>query len=366
MKKTVGVITMHRIINYGSFLQAYATQCLIEKLGYSCEIIDYQYPNTRHISQSKKRKSLRSIVAFVLGCFLLTPTSRKKKKIFDIVFSKLNLSKIYYKNAERLISIPPIYDIYITGSDQTLNPKHIKGDSMFLLSFAHETAKRVAFSASLSVSNIEDKYQDVYKKYLSKYSSISLREYSGVSPIKTLTGITPSVTLDPTLLLTKEEWLESFPKNRYKGEKFILFYLISHSFDSTPYIYELLQYLQKETGLVIYSFSKIDLKYNLRYKNLYESGIDDFISLFANATSVVTSSFHGTAFSVNFGVPLYSVVPRSVNDTRQVDLLKAVSLEESIVYIGDEFREVDKTVDKMKMNFLREDSISTLNTMLKD
>ena len=347
----VGVITMHKVINYGSFLQAYATQKVIEDMGHICDIIDYDFPNEWHYENGlNKRMTFKTQISNVLYPLGIKKNHRKKKKILQAVYNYLNLSE-RFRNPNDILNSTLEYDVYITGSDQTWNPKHTKGDSIFLLSFAPENTKKISFSASLAANNLDLNYKYVFSKWLRKYTAISIRDANGNDVIKELTGKNAKVTLDPTLMLSRTEWIEFGKKCKEKtiNESYIIFYLIKHSFDPTPYIYEILKELQKDSNLKVVSFTKIPAKYGIKYSNCSDISVEGYIKLFENAAFVVTSSFHGTAFAVNFGIPLYSVVP-SLNspDDRQSSLLKRLKLNNCIVPIGKKFDKISPLYDVQK------------------
>ena len=364
-KKTIGVITMHRVINHGSFLQAYATQKTIEKLGYVCEIIDYIFPNSWHYEKGlKKSNSLKSKIVKLTTSLGLTSGQRKKNRINNAIEKYLNLSKNSYQTPDEILKTPPEYDIYVTGSDQTWNPKHTFGDETFLLDFAGQNAKKVSFSASLAGKNMNEVYKEIFKRNLTQYRHISIRDKNGNIIINELLGKNAHLTLDPTMVLNKKEWSD-FGKektNVFATEKYIVFYLITHSFDATPYIYEILKELQEKTNFKVYSFTEIPAQYNINYASCADMGVEAFIHLFETASYVVTSSFHGTAFATNFGIPLYSVVPAINNeDDRQGSLLKQLDIENCLVPIGKPFETINPNYDIEKeqhlLDILREDTI---------
>ncbi|TQP30073.1 polysaccharide pyruvyl transferase family protein, partial [Vibrio cholerae] len=251
-------------------------------------------------------------------------------KINRAVNRYLNLSK-RYKNPYEIKNSPPIYDVYITGSDQTWNPKHTKGDDTFLLKFAPENAKKISFSASIAGKNLNEEYHLSFKELLNQYDHISIRDSGGNAIMKDLIGKDVRVTLDPTLMLNRKEWSE-FAKNsklNLPKDGYIIFYLITHSFDVTPYIYKLLKELQVNTGLKVYSFSKIPSSFGISHETCSDISVEDFIELFEKSSYVVTSSFHGTAFAVNFSIPLYSVIDSlDTTDDRQVSLLRKLEIEQ--------------------------------------
>ncbi len=370
-EKKVGVITMHRIINYGSFLQTYATQTIIENLGHKCEIIDYKFPNDWHYTNGLENKStFKSNLSRIVYPLRLTKSHRKMSNIRLAIGKYLNLSSCYQSRKEIKLN-PPIYDTYVTGSDQTWNPKHTVGDPTFLLDFAPISARKISFSASLAGNKIDTKYLSVFKQELCKYQNISVRDANGKKLIHDISGKDSIVTLDPTLILNKEQW-SSFGRNRrnkYSDKSYIVFYLITHSFDPTPYIYELLKELQQTTGYKVYSFTKIPEEFNINYEDCADIHVEEFIQLYENAKYVVTSSFHGTAFAVNFGVPLYSVIDdKNQSDDRQSSLLKALGIENCIVGKGTKFENIYPnyvvSMQQQKLNELRERSIVYLKNSL--
>lgn len=125
--KKVGLLTMHRVFNYGSILQAYATQTIIESLGFICDVIDYQYPNKIH---KCGKFDIHQFIGFLLQLKQGFPELRRRKKFRRFYKKYFHLTR-YYPTKESLERNPPIEDVYIVGSDQTWNTRHIR---MILLS----------------------------------------------------------------------------------------------------------------------------------------------------------------------------------------------------------------------------------------
>lgn len=366
-RKSVGIITMHKVINYGSFLQAYASQSIIESLGHKCEIIDYIFPNEWHVANGLKQStSIKTRVSNYIYALGLTKAHRKRLRIEQAINKHLNLSA-EFRNPKDIKDNPPVYDVYVTGSDQTWNTKHTKGDTTFLLSFAPVGGKKISFSASIAGKDLEDKYKDSFKKHLNNYDKVSIRDTNGNKIISNLIGKNASVTLDPTLVLSRESWSE-FGRGKelkYRNKNYIVFYLITHSFDPTPYIYELLKKLQVKTGFDVYSFTTIPEEFGIEHSVCSDISVEHFIQLFESAKYVVTSSFHGTAFAVNFGIPLYSVI-NDVNsaDDRQASLLSKLRINNCLVPAGKVFEDINPFYDveneQKELNGLRTQSIKYL------
>jgi len=358
-KLKVGVITMHRVVNYGSFLQAYATQKVIESLGMLCEIIDYKFPNSLHRKKIDFKKILSELP--------ISRTQKMKRYFLKLLKKHLNLSN-FFSDTNSIHSNPPLYDVYITGSDQTLNPKHTQNDSTFLLSFAPENKTKIMFSASFSENNLNVYIEKLFINNLNKYDAISLREPSTYLEEKLKKRI--EITLDPTLLIEKDTWVKNFPYIQKEKEPYILLYMLSYSFDPSPYIYNLLKYLQKKTELKVLSLSNIPKKYDIKHKNLRGCSVNDFIGLFDKASYIITSSFHGTAFSLTFCKPLFSIIPDCKKDCRQVSLLNLLGCSNCAIQINTPFEKTNPFYDIKKMQDVlhqqREKSVQYLKNSIKE
>lgn len=330
MKKKVGLITIYHVPNYGSVLQTYATQILLEELGLDCNIINYKYPNEYHHSLGRPRRSLKSKIG---GLFGLTPSHRKANKLKKFKKEHFKFTKLYSHLNELKHENWDNYDMFVVGSDQVWKSKYTLGDTAFLLSFVPEGKKRISIASSFATSSIPENYRETYKRELEKFSAISVRESNGIDIINKELSLacTPKVVLDPTLLLSKEKWMEIVPRSGFiKKKKYILLYMLTYAFEPRPYIFEVLKHLQEQDDYDIIALEGYTPKENangVEMINKTDSSIPEFIDLFANADIVVTSSFHGTAFAVNFGIPLISIVPGDKGDDRQSTFLKNVGLD---------------------------------------
>ena len=333
-QKKIGIITMHRINNYGSVLQAFALQYIIEKMGFDVQLIDYNYPNifqyTRGVALPKndwKAKVIKSMS-------WLHPYNRYDYKFQDFRNRYFKLSP-YYKDFDVIHQKAISYDLYITGSDQVWNPKFTKGDTTFLLDFAEKNANKISYASSFSCTQLGKEYEATYSELLAQYQAISVREWGGVELVKRLTGQQAVITVDPTLLLDDNAWKTVVSKRCRYSKNYILLYVLSYSFNPVPYIYDLALYLSRKLNLQIVVLGKHP--YLSKYKNvesILDAGPLEFLQLIENAVCVVTSSFHGTAFSVNYKKPVYAVVNDKNDDDRISSFLSDLSLDESIIPMG--------------------------------
>ena len=343
-KKTVGMITMHKVINYGSALQAYALQKVIADMGYGCEIIDYIFPNNYHLSEQELQARKITWKSYVKKYMPVKSAWRniqiKHYKIKRFWGKHFKLSSMTYSTPGELQSSTPVYDIYVTGSDQVWNPRFMKGDPSFFLSFTPEGAQKVAFSPSFACAEIPDSHVPAYKKLLSEYTHISVREQNGAQIVKNLLDRNVPVTLDPTLLLTPVEWkrLCPAPKKKSPRQQYILAYVLNYAFNVVPYIYDLIKHVQKELGYEVIFLGVVPKELKHVAKSAIGVGPIEFLDFFENASFVVSSSFHGTSFAANYNIPFYTVVDGNTgNDDRQLSLMRTLGIESRAVPVGTDF-----------------------------
>ena len=364
--KKVGVITMHRIINYGSALQAYATLNAVSKFGYEAELIDYIFPNKK-----KNSTFLVKVKNLTLRIILFLFHGGKEKRFKSFYADYYNCSK-KFSSPEDLKSEHPSYDILLTGSDQVWNPLYTGDDYSFLLSFSEDGTPKISYASSFSKSILPEEYKAIYAKCLRDYRFISVREASGINVVRELIGKTPFCACDPTLLLSKEEWgrLACKGKQLVKGE-YVLLYILAYAYNPYPEILNIIEYVKKQTNLPI-----VILDGSLRTnkvegaRNIKNAGPLEFLRLVKNASFVVTTSFHGTAFALNFERPFFSVLSdNSKNDTRMMDLLQAVGADDRALVYNKVIENKDLSMDYVtitsRIKAIRRESSDYLKMILR-
>lgn len=340
MKKRIGIITMHKVWNVGSALQAYATQRSIENLGHSSELIDYKYPNIEHRAAQgniKEAKDLNimgllRIIAQKMKRAITRPKVNLYKKFYNDFFKCSNKT---YNTRSSLSENPPLYDIYMTGSDQVWNPKYIGYDTNYFLDFAPKDKKRVSYASSFSSREIPPHLFNVYSQKLAEYDYISVRESSALSIVKDMTGKAASLVCDPTLLLNNDDWMQIADTSIVKPQApYLLVYVLGYAYNPYPEIYNYIERVNNELKLPIIYLNAIPGRLKNKYKEIKIDnwGPVEFLYLVKNAKFIITDSFHGTAFALNLGTPFISCVKsKNSSDSRMLDLLKTVKAEERAV-----------------------------------
>ncbi len=311
----VGILTFHRAINFGALLQAYALQRVIQSKGCDCQVIDYQSYciDSRYLDPSLKK--CRTVRALVQHALYSKGKTAKKKNFRQFAAENLSMSEPC-RDKKDLERLSETYDIFISGSDQVWNYKITDFDSAYFLNFVSETRKKNAFAASFGISDIPREHIDFYRGQLQSYRRLSVREHRGKEIIKKLIGREAEVVMDPTLLLSKEAWLES-ASGEVPEETYILIY----SFGLPQTLRTFTENLAKKMGMkIVYvPVSNFSLRNRLNAEYKTNIGPAEYLALFRNAHFVVTNSFHGTVFSLIFEKPFFVEKKKSAPDNSRFD-----------------------------------------------
>lgn len=358
---------MHRPVSFGSSLQAYALQYKIESLGYNAEIIDYKYPNSLHSKQNYFKRCLVKIFRLLMNMPFGFPNIIEGYRFRNFRLNYLKLSSTY-NSASDLVANPPLYDIYCTGSDQVWNSKFTKGDTSFLLSFISKDNKKISYASSFAIDYIVSDYIQLYKTYLSQYEHISVRESSGIKIIRELVARPAQLVCDPTLLLTKEEWQPLIQYSKIKINKpYILVFMLTYSFNPYPEADRIIDKVKHELGHHIVFLSGRKQDYLRKDATVIKSaGPCEFLELVWNASYIITSSFHGVAFSVNFEKDFIAIVKKGHTDSRLISFLKKVNMEDhAVAYDSLDNLSLAHTKSYTELQKFRNDSINYLETILQ-
>ncbi len=301
--KNIAIVTINSL-NYGNRLQNYALQTVLESLGYKTETI------RRNVSENSLLYKLKNYAHYIWKPNYATQIFKFNK---SIKWSK----KVYESDLEDLNDS---YDYFIVGSDQVWNPYfYFTGTDLDFLTFAN-TSRRIAYAASFGVSEIPDEKIIDFKNKLKNFKKISVRENAGAEIITKLSGARVPVVLDPTMLLTAEQWrgIEKRPHNMPK-EKYTLVYCVeSMSADVRKKVEE-----EKKKGLV--------LEVRKRNGKEWAVGPNEFLYLIDHAEKLITDSFHGTVFSILFHTPFVVCDRDDLNMYSRLDtLLKTFEIETEI------------------------------------
>jgi len=308
--KKVAIVSCYFQKNYGSMLQAFATQKALNYLGYENETICID-----GISKEIRNAKLKH---YIFQLFDFSLIKGKIGFIKRIILQKINKefktnikirNKKFIKFRERfkiskqcnsrkeLTAYCKEFSSILVGSDQLWLPSNIDAD-YYTLSFVPDEINKISYATSFGVSMIPQRQWGIANIFLNRINHVSVRENTGKEIVNKVSYRDVPVVCDPTLLFTSEQWAEDFPIERIIKEEYIFCYFLGNNPDQRAFV----QKVKDLTGLKIVALLHLDeyIKIDCNFPDYAPFDVDpaDFVNLIRNAEYVFTDSFHGTIFSV--------------------------------------------------------------------
>lgn len=308
----IAQVTLNGYFNYGNILQKFALHHTLKKFTDFTEVL---WPSPAGLFSEKGGMPGVQCVRhndrpeWEQKFFLREAVRQSKFKDFENLHIKTRFNLPYFEE------IADEYDFFVVGSDQVWNQNYGK---IFLEFVPRE--KKISYAASMGSAGIVADKQELFRRGISNFNFISVREERAAKVVKELTGRTPILLLDPALLLTQNEWLAVAQKPTWFKERYSRGYILTYYLSKMPS--PEVKTLAAELDLPV-----INLLDTENY-NHYTVGPAEFIWLFAHASLIFTNSFHGAAFSVLFKRPFIVNTLRSKNDTRMASFLKLFNFED--------------------------------------
>lgn len=364
--KRIGIITFHRAHNYGAILQTYALQKVLSK-DYDVKIIDYRNEDIEkdykifNIDTQNIKSAIKSITSSII--YMIKNINRFKK--FDKFIKENLILTDQYNSESELKENYPKLDVYITGSDQVWN-YNISGKKIdsYTLKFGDKSIKKLSYAASIGTNTFDESHKEKYIENIGELDFISVREENAKEYLKDIINKPLEVTLDPTLLLNRNQWDELLEKTK-ENNKYILGYAVSKESE----YYKTLNYISDITRMKIVHFNKRNNKIKNIYKNAYATGPVEFLYLIKNAEYVIATSFHATVFSIIFHKKFWIIPPKKVS-SRITNLLEKLGIQDRIITSLDELKkkDYDKNIDyeevERKLDIERAQSIDWLKNAI--
>ena len=365
--KKIKIITFHSAHNYGAILQVYALQKVLGKEN-DVEVINYRNNNIDNTYKLINPETLKTILKSIIKNILYFRRNiTRYNKFENIIKERLNLTK-KYNSEEQLKKDFPKADVYITGSDQVWNTSITKGlQDSYTLNFGDDYTKRISYAASIGKSKLTDTEKAVFKEKISKLDFISVREEDAKKLLTPVINKPIDVVLDPTLLISKEEWENEIRDLGKEKEEYILAYTVG----ADDEYYKIINELSEKTNLKVIHFETRNKKIKNVLRNAYTSDPFEFINLIKNAKYVVCTSFHATVFSIIFNKKFF-VIPHRQTGSRVTNLLKKLGIENRIYNDLKEFKDRDYNFDtnweevEEKIEQEKDKSLNWLNNSIQD
>lgn len=358
-KKKIGILTFYHTTNYGALLQMYALyHSIAEKCGnteiirYTCDAVERR-ENLSLLKSKNPKQFLRTLL-------LKVPNYIKRKNFRKFEENKFVFSEQIY-TAETLSKLNEEYDSVIVGSDQVWNFKLTGNDMGFFLTGVSDI-KKYAYAASFGSESIDVSTTPKIGESLKEFDLISVRETSAVDIVNNVCGIKPYFVLDPTFLLTADEWRGIAGKKNKKEKPYILLYLIQNKKKTIAYAKKIAMkngWNVKYINISPYHASNVD--------NIRSADPNEFLKLIDNASLVITGSYHGLALSVNLGKPVYYELSEKQNNynARISSLISTLEMEEcKLDYENNDIPDIKYDKIQKKLSVLREQSNAVLNLII--
>ena len=296
--------------NYGSVLQSLALQYKLDQLNVKNEIIQYE----EYIS-----RKMRMEIFFKLQVPKLLSTEILRKKIIltkrkkdDEIYNRVlrDRTNVFtefvaqkftfsprYENIEQIITDMPKYNGILLGSDQLWCPSDLIID-YHTLSWVPEKVYKATYATSFGVARLTGGQRKKVKQFITRFSDLSVREKSAVQFLETACNINVKQVLDPTLLLTRNEWDKLLKENKIIQEKYIFCYFLSNNIQLKKWAQE----LKEKTGIKLVTIPHLEA-YDKESESfgdiqLWRINPEDFVNLIRNAEYVLSDSFHASIFSI--------------------------------------------------------------------
>lgn len=325
--RKVYTITFHHVLNYGAVLQAYALTKFLKENNFSVKIIDYR-PSYFVYQTYRPRKGISKTYYKFLKNIRFYRFRKDFLPLTRSIFFNLSKLKSYFKNSN---------DTFICGSDQIWNKQLTSGnlDHSYFLDFVPETAKRIAYAASMGNTEFDSSEKEQTKKLLENFNSILVREDFAQNQVHQITDnrCESNIVVDPTLLISDYSEILDFslvPDSPY---------LVSYLTEDSNQVREYIERIKEISGLPLINLGHHEIK-NAHKNYLYESP-SKWLGLFSKATIVCTNSFHGNAYSLIFkrNFTVFTRITKEKLNRRQLTLLEQLGIEDRFIKSVDSINE---------------------------
>ena len=359
----IKVITRHAPSNYGSLLQSIATIRILESLGHECRIIDYVRPDEtgfRGTMTSLAGKPRWNSNPVLRAAYLLV-------RCPEDILAERKFSKMRHKHlklTERCSTKEQLgqleADLFVTGSDQVWGPtQNGTYDPAYFLSFVNESKRKAAYAASFGRTRFTDAVAEDYRRRLRQYARISVREDSAAELLRSWDITCAGQVLDPTLMLTGSDWSKYISHEQSGG--YVLIYQIHNDRQLGRYASR----FARHAGLPLVRVSASLHQIAREGHFVFLPGIGKFLSYIKGAAYIITDSFHGTAFALNFNRQFIEILPNNGTGSRNQSILKLTGLTDRIITDFNDFSPASRMIDYGRVNRILDEERMKSTDILK-
>ena len=366
----IGILTFHRAHNYGAMLQAYALYTILSKKGHDVEFLSYRNERIESVYKlfrwhyNSNKSLIVNFKELIADLFLLFRWQKRR-----LAFK--SFAKQFLPESEKITSTSIRqkyfdYEVLFFGSDQIWTTRFLKKfDPVYWGEVKLKHGLKIAYAPSMELSDLSESQRFFIHKHLKLFSNVSARETKMAQMLSEIDGNSIPTVLDPTFLCESSLYEPLLRSASFKPQgNYILVYQVG----DFPIVHEIADHLAKVINCPIIEIrSDVTLHKNSTY--LETSGPADFVSLIANATFVLSCSFHGTAFAINYKKPFYSILIKGM-DSRVKSLLSQIGLSDrGISSVNDinieNMYNLDYNYTDSQISKLRAESLDYIDNSLK-
>ena len=327
----IGILSFPNMTSYGCTLQMYALYRAVEQAGAEAEIINYRNEFMKARRHTSAGRSANPVKAALRG------TATRMLHLRQILafrsFERKMLrypAKTISQNLE-LKSAAGRYDGVICGSDQVWNPLITGGDLSFFLDFCGPETRRIAYAPSFGISDFSEDFSESICPELDRFHALSVREDVGSRYVEGLVNRKVETVLDPTFLLSREDWTVLEKPHTLAGEKYVFCFPVRKSGDLIQFGLQLAE--KRNATLVVAEGNLLTQIRNKeqRLKYALDLSPEEWLYLIHHADCVVTNSFHGAAFSIHYQKDFYLECSSQKANSRLEQLVELCGLESHVI-----------------------------------
>ena len=356
----IAILTLPLHVNFGGILQCYALQTVLERMGHEVSVLNTDFVNVDY--KTRIGLFIKRLVKTCIGKeskFYGWKTEREITQKYTQVFIRKHIHLLNVQDLSLLKEDD--FDAIVVGSDQIWRPMYCQPIANAYLKFAKDwtSIKRIAYATSFGTDKWEYTHEETQEcaSLVKLFDAVSVRENTAVDLCRKYLEVEAVQVLDPTLLLSKEDYLKLIDQSKLKKNEGVFAYFL----DVTSSKMDLANRIAKERGLKLYQFNNPNVDcLSLHFEKRIQQPIEEWIAGFRDASFVVTDSFHGCVFSIIFNKPFVVIGNEERGIARLKSLLSMLDFDYSVASNIHQLQKIEWNKTKLILDKYRQISLSFL------
>lgn len=326
----IAVLTLPLLNNYGGNLQAFAMMEMLKNLGYEPYFINLKFKKN---IEFYVKYSIKKYLLFWHEKYKNPPNLIQAQDMKNFIDKYINPKtiEIFDKNELATFFNDNKFDAYVVGSDQVFRNMGALGfKDIYSLGFIDNNTIKIAYSASFGTDKYSGVNKDYHTKNLSNFKGISIREKSGIKICQNIFNVDAEHTLDPTMMIDKQKYIDMFSNIAETLSKDKIFaYILDKNNTKKNTLYKISKKLNKQI-------------YEINDGDVTTPSIEIWLKSIHDSDLVITDSFHGCVFSIIFNKPFYCIINENRGADRFYSLLEVFQLKNRIIIDSDiDFKDIE-------------------------